>query len=273
MFKSIWTRAHEKQQSKKLKNTKCEPWIKTRTKKITILNLFHAVVPVFLLACCLAWSGSNYNSYLQCTLLTISHLYHFIVGPWLKISNYYATIAVNWCWNLHFDGMSKKLLLCCNKTQLLVSRILLQLVFAKCSFIYTTSFGAIWGNGTNWDHIFIYRNRDDTVSYKSNHNVLPSYESGCKWFRGLQWPSRWYRESRKLPQCSCKSRRRLWWFRDAVIVTTIISQIATWSQWIKIVIAHLTIANEIYIDVQIHMVSRTMCVDIDFKIYMDCRDE
>ncbi len=105
--------------------------------------------------------------------------------------------------------------------------------FAKCSFIYTTSFGTIWANGTNWDHIFIYRNRDDTVSYKSNHNVLPSYESGCKWFRGLQWPSRWYRESRKLPQCSCKSRRRLWWFRDAVIVTTIISQIATWSQMDK----------------------------------------
>ena len=101
----------------------------------------------------------------------------------------------------------------------------------------------------------------------------PKLQKRLQWFRRLQWPSRWYRESQKLPQCSCKSRRRLWWFRDAVIVTTIISQIATWSQWIKIVIAHLTIANEIYIDVQIHMVSRTMCVDIDFKIYMDCRDE
>ena len=124
-------------------------------------------------------------------------------------------------------------------------------------FIYI--YYLFWDHLGEWDQLgshFIYRNRDDTVSYKSNHNVLPSYKSGCKWFRGLQWPSRWYRESRKLPRCSCKSRRRLWWFRDAVIVTTIISQIATWSQWIKIVIAHLTIANEIYIDVQIHMVSR-----------------
>ena len=145
--------------------------------------------------------------------------------------------------------------------------------FAKCSFIYTTSFGTIWANGTNWDHISFTATAMIPWVTKATTNVLPSYESGCKWFRGLQWPSRWYRKSRKLPQCSCKSRRRLWWFRDAVIVTTIISQIATWSQWIKIVIAHLTIANEICIDVQIHMVSRTMCVDIDFKIYMDCRDE
>ena len=26
-------------------------------------------------------------------------------------------------------------------------------LFRECSFIYTTSFGTIWANGTNWDHI------------------------------------------------------------------------------------------------------------------------
>ena len=36
------------------------------------------------------------------------------------------------------------------------------------------------------------------------------------------------------------------------------------------VITHLSFANEIYIDVQIHMDSRTMCVKyIDSKFYMD----
>ena len=63
--------------------------------------------------------------------------------------------------------------------KLLVSRILLQLVSRMFIYIYYL----FWDHLGEWDQLgshFIYRNRDDTVSYKSNYNVLPSYKSWCK---------------------------------------------------------------------------------------------